>query len=56
MTDVLLTESKQRTFSWGEMQYENKAVDDKQLRVQYITALREADKKKYENLIKFVRG
>lgn len=51
-TDVLLMTHGQKIFTWGEATF----YDNKHLRENYITALREADQKNYQSLIEFVRS
>jgi Fic-DOC domain mobile mystery protein B len=55
MTDVLLTVHQQEPFTWGAKRV-TRGNGPSQVRVDYITALREADKKKFEKLIQFVKN
>jgi Fic-DOC domain mobile mystery protein B len=52
MTDILLMETGQSRFTWGNKKLETESV----MRKQYIAALKKADKRDYSELAKFVRG
>lgn len=55
MTDALLISHDQEPFSWGAKNKKGDLASVGQLRSAYISALQEADRKKYKKLIKFVR-
>ena len=52
MTDILLMETGQSRFTWGNKKLETESVTRKQ----YIDALKKADKREYAALAKFVRA
>ena len=56
MTDVLLEANGQKTFSWGLSGLGRGEVDADDVRKNYLAALRDADSKSFEKLLKFVKG
>jgi Fic-DOC domain mobile mystery protein B len=52
MTDVLLKNNDQELFTWGNGQLD----EPNETRERYLTALRSADARQYEQLIQFVRS
>jgi len=56
MTDVLMRANGQEEFTWGRASLEQEKINGKQIRDQYIAALKEADKRKIESLVKFARS
>ncbi len=55
MTDILLHQYGQETFSWGEKNWGKDLYLATKARKQYIAALHQADKHIYADLIKFMR-
>ena len=55
ITDVLISAHGQELFSWGAKKV-SKGEDSKQVRLDYLTSLRDADMKKFDRLISFVRS
>jgi Fic-DOC domain mobile mystery protein B len=57
MTDLLLESHGQKAFSWGGTSVESlDLITFGEARASYLAALREADQKKFEKLLKFVRS
>ncbi|NUM89648.1 MAG: Fic family protein [Bdellovibrionales bacterium] len=56
MTDVLMETNGQEAFTWGQASLEPDEAGSKKIREQYLTALREADGRKFEKLMKFIRS
>jgi len=56
MADVLMRANGQEEFTWGRASLEQEKINGKQIRDQYIAALKEADKRKIESLVKFARS
>lgn len=56
MTDLLMEINGQPLFTWGAGLGNSSLEDDGAVREEYIAALREADQKKYQKLILFVRA
>lgn len=56
ITDVLMKAHDQQPFSWGSKQVSESGADPQAVRADYLGALREADQKKFEQLIKFVKS
>lgn len=54
-TEILLTANEQEIFTWGSKTYTENIDQVSALRSEYITALREADQRKFKKLIEFVR-
>lgn len=55
MTDVLLKSYECQPFSWGTNTYKSELNMHGEARTFYLEALREADNKRFEKLLKFVR-
>lgn len=56
MTDVLLEAHGQKAFSWGLRQLEHGEISADDVRKNYLEALRDADNKKIEKLMEFVKS
>lgn len=55
ITDVLLLKNGQESFSWGAKSSKGNLTSAGELRNAYISALQEADRKRFAKLIEFVR-
>ena len=56
MTDLLLINSGQKPFSWGQKSRDANFQSDLETRKRYIDSLRQADQRSFEDLIHFVRS
>ena len=54
-TELVLAASGQDIFTWGSKTYSESLDQVSNLRNEYITALREADQRRFQKLIEFVR-
>jgi hypothetical protein len=57
LTDILLKKHQQPSLTWGKNAYpKDEFADESKLRTEYILSLREADNKKFQKLIHFIRS
>ncbi len=56
MTDVLIEQIGENTFTWGGNLHQEITETENQTRTQYISSLHEADKNNYVPLLKFVKS
>jgi Fic-DOC domain mobile mystery protein B len=57
LTDILLKKHKQAALNWGRDAYpEDKFTSESELRAEYLSSLRDADNKKFQKLIRFIRS
>ncbi|MDE0119047.1 MAG: mobile mystery protein B [Bdellovibrionales bacterium] len=56
MTDILLKSNNQEPFTWGEKMYSSPIEVEGKTRKAYISALKEADKNNFIDLIKFAKS
>jgi len=57
LTDILLKHHKQEPLSWGRKTFsKDDFSNDSDLRLEYISSLREADHKKFDRLIRFIHN
>ncbi len=56
MTDILLRANGHEPFTWGSITYSSEIERESDVRTAYLKALREADERRFEILIHFVRS
>lgn len=57
LTDILLKEHRQLLLSWGRNTFNgDDFMSESKLRAEYIASLREADNKKFQRLIEFIKS
>lgn len=56
MTDIFMGANGQELFSWGAKQISESGADPQRVRLDYISALQDADKQNFDKIVKFVKS